>query len=199
MNYKNINDYERLYLVRENMDDNYDILYQKYLPIIKTIAGKYAPVASQCGSEYQDLVQEGFLGLNNAIINYRDDFNTIFYTYACICIERQVSTYCRSLTSQKHQILNLSVSDQEQFYYYAKDPSDYGNFSESTSWELEKYLFQKSYCLDLDTRCVFELRFNGFSYKEIAQLLDMSKSSVDAKILKARKFLRKYLEIYNLN
>ena len=107
MNYKNINDYEILYLVSEDKDSNYDILFQKYLPIIKSISSKYFPFASNHGVEYQDLVQEGFLALNNAITTYQDNEKTIFYTYACVCIERHLATYCRSLAAQKHQILNM--------------------------------------------------------------------------------------------
>ena len=44
--------------------------------------------------------------------------------------------------------------------------------------------------LDLDTSCVFELRFNGFSYREISQLLDISISSVDSKLSRARRFMK---------
>ena len=53
--------------------------------------------------------------------------------------------------------------------------------------------------LDLETRCVFEMRYNGFSNKEIAELLDLNLSSVESKICKARKFLKKVIENYNLN
>ena len=40
MNYKNINDYEVLYMIRENSDDARDLIFQKYSPIIKKIANK---------------------------------------------------------------------------------------------------------------------------------------------------------------
>ena len=35
MDYKDYNDYELIYMVRENDDSSYDILFQKYIPIIK--------------------------------------------------------------------------------------------------------------------------------------------------------------------
>lgn len=95
-----MNDYEVLYLISEDMDVSYDILYQKYLPIIKSLAKKYFRFVSLHGGEYQDLIQEGYIGLNSAIVNYRDDINTMFYTYASICIERHMRTYCRSLSAQ---------------------------------------------------------------------------------------------------
>ena len=110
------------------MDVSYDILYQKYLPIIKSLAKKYFRFASLHGGEYQDLIQEGYIGLNSAIVNYRDDINTMFYTYASICIERHMRTYCRSLSAQKHQILNSSFLDEEYSSNIIPDSSYFGTF-----------------------------------------------------------------------
>ena len=40
MDYKNINDYEQLYLIRENDDEAKDTVFHKYKPIIISIASK---------------------------------------------------------------------------------------------------------------------------------------------------------------
>ena len=191
MNYKNINDYEILYLVSEDKDSNYDILFQKYLPIIKSISSKYFPFASSHGAEYQDLVQEGFLALNNAITTYKDNEKTIFYTYACVCIERHLVTYCRSLASQKHQILNVAIPEDLYSYNLIKDNSEISNFFEFHPMELYSFIRKVMYSFDLITRCVFELRFNGFSYLEISQLLEISVSTVDSRLSKARKIMQR--------
>lgn len=199
MDYKDINDYEILYMINEDKDGSYDILYRKYLPIIKSIASKYVLLVSQVGGEYQDLIQEGFLGLNNAIVSYKDSMNTLFYTYATICIQRQICTYCRNLSSKRNQVLNFSFPDNDYSCNLIEDTSYYSNFVQSLDYELIQLLFQKTYLLDLDTRCVFELRFNGFSYKEISILLDMSLSSVDKRMFQARKMLKNFVESYELN
>ena len=198
MDYKTINDYEMLYLISEDMDMSYDILYKKYFPIIKGVANKYFKFASQHGAEYQDLVQEGYIGLNSAIVNYRYDVNVIFYTYASICIERYIRTYCRSLSALKHQVLNYSFSDDEYSSNIVSDNSDFSNFF-CSSKEIISEVFSAIYNLDFDTRCVFELRYNGFTYKEIAQLLDLTLSSVESKFSKAKKFLKKIVKNYNLD
>lgn len=197
MNYKAINDYEILYLVSEDMDTSYDLLFQKYLPIIKSISKKYLIFVKKHGAEYQDLIQEGFLGLNNAILSYRDNANSIFYTYACLCIERHIFTFCRSLSAQKHQVLNMCVSEESYLPTIIKDDSEESNFFQDFSFDLQNIIIQGLYSLDLQTRCVFELRFNGFSYREISELLCLSISTIDSKLCKARKFLKKLLETYN--
>lgn len=196
MNYKNINDYEILYLVSEDKDSNYDILFQKYLPIIKSISSKYFPFASNHGVEYQDLVQEGFLALNNAITTYQDNEKTIFYTYACVCIERHLATYCRSLAAQKHQILNMAIPDDLYSCNFIKDDSEVSSFYEFHPLELYPFIVKVMYSFDLVTRCVFELRFNGFSYLEISKLLEISVSTVDSRLSKARKIMqRRYKDV----
>ena len=199
MNYKNINDYEVLYFASEDMDTSYDILSQKYSPIIKSIAKRYASFVQHHGGEYQDLIQEGYLGLNQAIISYQDHLNTIFYTYACICIERNMNTYCRSLGAKKHQVLNHCLPDDNYSCSCVEDTSFSGTFYKSSSKDLLKTIFSKLYFLDLDTRCVFLLKYNGFTYREISQLLAISLSTVDSKIAKARNYLKKCLENYELN
>lgn len=191
MNYKNINDYEILYLVSEDMDSNYDILFQKYLPIIKSISSKYFPFASNHGAEYQDLVQEGFLALNKAITTYKDNAKTIFYTYACVCIERHLVTYCRSLSAQKHYILNMALPDELYSCTLVRDNSELSNFFEFHPMELYLFISKVMYSFDLITRCIFELKFNGFSYVEISQLLDLSISMVDSRLCRARKVMQR--------
>ena len=41
MKYKQYNDYELIYMVRENDDSSRDILYQKYIPIIHHLANNF--------------------------------------------------------------------------------------------------------------------------------------------------------------
>ena len=75
------------------MDSSYDILFQKYTPIIKSIARRYFTFASRHGVEYQDLVQEGYLGLNSAITTYRDNVKTIFYALSLISVNHLLYHY----------------------------------------------------------------------------------------------------------
>lgn len=196
MDYKEINDYEVLYLVSEDMDASFDILFQKYLPIIKAVAKRYFLFGQNHGVEFQDLVQEGYLGLNNAITTYNSSLNTIFYTYACLCIERNISAYCRSISAQKHELLNTSISDDKYSCTLVEDFSDMCSFYKFDTFELQEVLLENLYLLNLDTRCVFLLRFHGFSYMEISKLLDISLSMVDAQLSKARRFMKKRLESY---
>ncbi len=196
MDYKNVNDYEMLYLIGEKDERAEKILYAKYKNLIMKVAPKYLSFASSRGAELDDLVQEGFLGLYSAIKNYRPENQVLFYTFALVCIERQLSTYCKRLSSMRQEVLNHSYSLDIQFDD-VRDP-----FAEciasSEDGPYENLLFS-DYVLQIldfknnlpkDIALVFELRLNGFRYQEISTLLDIPKRKVDSALSHIRTKLK---------
>lgn len=183
MDYKNVNDYEIIYMIRENDDDARNLIFNKYLPIVKSIANKYYVFFKQNGADYDDFVQEGLIALNKAMNTYDENCGSLFYTYASLCITRQIITYCRNLCSKKHYILNNSIRDEDIFLYVNNGDSvdDYlcELYKEEEFIEI-KNLFPLKYS------SVFELRYNGFCYKEISELLNISVSTVDSRLSKIR-------------
>ena len=110
MDYRDINDYEQLYLVAENDDEAEEVIFRKYKPIIYAIADKYYNYFKFRGIDKDDLVQEGYVGLSNAIKSYKDNQSALFYTFSSICINRQIRGYCRQFLSTKNEILNNAYS-----------------------------------------------------------------------------------------
>lgn len=196
MNYKNVNDYELLYLIGEDSDDYYDILLKKYLPMIKSLARKYLPMIECYGGEMQDLIQEGYLGLNNAIMHYRENQNSLFYTYARLCVDRKMLGYVKMLTAKKNIPLAMSISDDHFLFRNIRDNSYESLFYQFQESDLEEVFSQCICSLDLTASCVLELRFNGFTYREISLLLDISKGTVEKKLFQARRRMQKLLESY---
>lgn len=183
MNYKNVNDYEVMYMIRENSEDAVNLMYKKYMPFIRKIAAKYFNSVKNCGVEFDDLVQEGMIALNNAILSYKENNDVLFYTYFTICLERHFITYCRNVNSSKSYYLNTSVRD-DLFYSLAG--------KEEFSIPLiacEEFTEYKNNFDFLDAN-IFELRFNGFSYKEICKLLDLSYKVVESRLVKIKAVLR---------
>ena len=54
--YRDLNDYELIYMVEEN-DDARELLFDKYKPIVKKMASKYKMEASKVGLDIDDLIQ----------------------------------------------------------------------------------------------------------------------------------------------
>ena len=89
----------------------------------------------------------------------------------------------RNMSTKKYMLLNnaLSIDDvdyNENFYDFNVD-------------EFENDFVKLKNLFDDKCSSVFELRYNGFSYKEISTLLDIPISTVDGRMCKIRTILRK--------
>jgi RNA polymerase sporulation-specific sigma factor len=204
--YKNINDYELIYLVEEKDENALNILYDKYKPIVDLKAKKYLKYGKKIGLEYEDLYQEGMLGLSEAIVSFDQEKNAQFKTFANLCMERQIFSLLKKASRKKHTLLNDSVSLDEKinddentlldvFFEKGTNPSELYEYKES-----KKELFEKIYSIltPLEKE-VFDLKINNFDYNEISQLLNKSYKSVDSSIQRIRIKVRKIIDEIQIN
>ncbi len=189
MNYKNINDYEMVYLVKENDEEALNVLFKKYEGVMFKLASKYFFKFKYIGISFDDLIQEARVGLLNALNNFKDD-QSLFFSFASLCIERQIISYCRSYNTLKNYPLNFSVDEGIRI----KDKFIYNIDIDGILMENEKF-FESKNLLNFEQSLVFELRYNGFSYKEIAKLLDIPITTVDGRITMIRKCLKNNINI----
>lgn len=202
MNYKNYNDYELLNYIAEKDEDANNIMFKKYEPLIINTAKKMQKYIKNTGLELNDLIQEGMLGLNNAIETYLDNKETIFYTYAKKCIERKIISLVISTTRLKHKILNESISIEATDEYGEAVNLEY--LLKDNSENPESILLTDEYTKDLMKIAednlttfelqVFELKINGFDYKEIADILDKPTKSIDNALQRIKSKIKKELE-----
>ena len=104
--YTEYTDEELVDLLRQGETEVMDYLLEKY----KFIVRQKARVLYLAGGEADDLIQEGMIGLFKAIRDYRGDKEASFYTFAQLCVDRQMYNAIQSSTRQKHQPLNSYVS-----------------------------------------------------------------------------------------
>lgn len=198
--YKNLNDYEQLYLVCENDEYAKEKIFNKYKPIIVSIAQKYLTYSNN-RFDLDDLIQEGYIGLNRAISSFDDKENVLFYTFSIVCIERQIKSYYRQFKTLKNyhfynsysldmEIEDMTLSDIVEDKSILNSPT---LFLDNSCLEEELINFKHS--LDFRTSLVFELRYNGFKYREIADLLDISIGIVDSSIHNCKERLKKCLKL----
>jgi RNA polymerase sporulation-specific sigma factor len=62
------------------------------------------------GADREDIVQEGMIGLYKAIRDFDPGRETLFRSFAEVCITRQIITAVKTATRQKHIPLNTYVS-----------------------------------------------------------------------------------------
>ena len=83
-----------------------DALLERYRRFVRSKARGYFLV----GADFDDIEQEGMIGLYKAVRDFRDDRQASFRAFAELCITRQIITAIKTATRQKHQPLNQYVS-----------------------------------------------------------------------------------------
>jgi len=197
MNYKNFNDYELLDQIYSCNEDANEIMLYKYRPLIVSIATKYIYLC-QGGVDLNDLIQEGMLALNEAVNTFREDKETNFGTYARICIKRKIISLVKSTKTQKNMFLNDSISieddDNNLFDRFLMDNSlDPGSVIIENVYEQELIEKLNDQLTDLEKQ-VFELKLDGFEYKEIADILEKDSKSIDNTIQRIKTKLKNIIE-----
>lgn len=200
MEYKNYNDYELVYQVRENDDVAYNTILEKYSHVLDMLTKRYLKVNYNIGLEYDDLYQEGLYGLLSALNSYNPN-DTLFFTYANLCIKREMERLVVAHKRNKQMVLNNAVSINElisdDMDITLEDiiPSKFLLEEEYISKVNYNELVEFKYQLEFTDSLVYELRINSFSITEIAQLLDLTYKSVDYRLGKIRKRLLSYIRL----
>ena len=189
MDYSNYNDYELLDFIYEGNEEANNIILEKYDPLIGSIANKMLKYCHNNGLDYNDLRQEGYIGLNYAIIHFREEKNVVFYTYVKKCIERKIISTIIGSTRLKHKALNDSFSfdtdDKILDRWFKSESSNTSKIVENAELEEEIIKKVKKKLTNLEEQ-VFELMISDFNYKEIADILDKDSKAIDNAIQRIR-------------
>lgn len=188
MDYKKLNDYEIVYMIKENDDEeSRNLLLKKYIPMVNKISFKYRDYAKKYGIEFDDLRQEGLIALNNAISNFDSNNGALFYTYSSVCIERHLITFCKRANNLKNYALNNCNNDDDDYYIIPDEKNTMDNYLFERFIEENFFTIKNSF--DIKYSTIFELRYNGFSYKEISDLLDIPLTTIDGRMYRLKKSL----------
>lgn len=152
-----------------------EILLERYARLVKAYARRFYLL----GGDYEDLVQEGMIGLLNAIRQYQPAEGP-FSSYAPVCVRSRLISAVRAASAKKHSPLNDSVSISE----YSSDtvfPDFVSGSPEDVLLDRELYSDVLSGLLlllsPLEKR-VFQVYLKGLSASEIAQELGIPLKSV---------------------
>lgn len=195
--YKNMTDENLINEAIKNQNNvALDCLMGRYKDIVNMKANKFFMV----GSEKDDIIQEGYIGLYKAIKSYDKEKQNSFKTFATICIERQLITAVKNSNRQKHMPLNSSVSLNAAAY----EEDENGETTVMEVLDTKKgaedplEIIAKKEYIDLVEKNIdnslsdFEkdvLKFykNGYSYVNIADKLKTKVKSVDTAIQRIKK------------
>jgi|SRR5690625_445334 len=161
-----------------------DYLMNKYEGIVRKKANTYFLI----GSDREDVVQEGLIGLFKAICDYDENKRSSFKSFAELCITRQIITSIKTATRLKHTPLNGYISiykpvqdESEQAlidiieYFEADQPQDLLVMKENMH-HVQTELLKVLTGLEWN---VLRHYLEGFTYEEIALQIGRSEKSID--------------------
>ncbi len=194
-------DEELVLRYRDGDADACEFLLNKYKNLVR---GKAASM-HLLGADNDDLIQEGMIGLFKAVRDYDSGRDASFFTFAQLCVTRQIYSAVEAAGRKKHIPLNTAIS------LYAEDNGD----EEGSNMILEKaiasgkmspeqiYIDQES-ARDLERlideeltdleRQVLELYMTGLRGSDIAAVLGRDTKSTDNALQRVRGKLRKYFD-----
>lgn len=176
--------------------ESMELILKSFKPKVNAICREYFLI----GSDFDDILQEGMIGLYKAIQNYDQAKNDNFARFASLCIHRQIQNAVKIANSKKNLPLNdyFSIniegeieSDGErspQIILVTKD-----RVAEKVSLAKEK----NSNIIKKIKEILNDLQFkvliyylNGYSYNEIASIIDEKPKKIDNIIQQIKRKLK---------
>ena len=199
--YEDLNDYELVSLAQELNEDAINLLHKKYTPLINKKCRKYIKYLQGKGLELSDLIQECTIGFEEAIKSFNSNDDVSFYTFANLCVDRQLMSELTRQNRIKYKLLNEAVpletiaeEDDHNLIDFIKDNSANPELGLLLNEEVkELYANISDELTDLE-ECVFKLKIQGFGYKEIADILDKDEKSIDNAIQRIKTKIKSLIE-----
>ena len=199
-----LEDRELVALVRRGDDRCIEVLLSRYRNFARSKARSYF----LAGSDKEDVVQEGMIGLFKAIRDFEEETGTPFRAFAELCISRQILTAIKTANRQKHQPLNSSVSLDAPAYGNDDSDRSVGDnlVAARTTDPVELVISAQEIEAIRDTMKenltelegdVLRLYMDGKSYEEIAGVLGNHVKSIDNALQRIKRKLQRHIEQRN--
>ena len=199
--YSELSDVELIVRLREGQTDITDYIMEKYKDLVKIKARSMFIL----GADNDDLIQEGMIGLFKAIRDYDTGRDASFYTFAELCISRQIYTAVQASRRQKHIPLNNYISlykntsentDEDEKYLIDSLSSDGGRSPEEMIIDRENVDIleqQIEESLSQFEKQVLDLYITGMSYVQIARVLGKDEKSTDNAIQRLKLKIKRII------
>ena len=199
--YEEYRDEELIMLLRDGQQEVVDFLMNKYKNLVRSRAKSMYIL----GADTEDLIQEGMIGLFKAIRDYDFGRDAGFYTFAELCISRQIYTAVQASGRKKHMPLNTYVSiysemtgaeDGQSLELSGMLESEEKNPEESMiDRENVEYIEQVIQSqLSLLERQVLDLYMTDLGMVEISRILCIDEKSADNALQRAKAKIRKAIK-----
>lgn len=199
--YQHYSDEELMIQLRDGDDGIMDFIMNKYKNLVRSKAKSMYIL----GADGDDLIQEGMIGLFKAVRDFDSGRDASFFTFADLCISRQIYTAVQASRRQKHIPLNTYISlyatAREQSGQSEEDTALVDILALGSGQSPEEMVIDKENVEQLERtiekelssfeKQVLDLYLTGMSYTQIAKVLGRDEKSTDNALQRIKTKLRK--------
>lgn len=199
--YQHCSDEELMMRLRDGEDGIMDFIMNKYKNLVKSKAKSMYIL----GADSDDLIQEGMIGLFKAVRDFDSGRDASFFTFADLCISRQMYTAVQASRRQKHIPLNTYISlyatAQENRDGSEEDAALVNILARKSEQSPEEMLIDKENVEQLERtidkelstfeKQVLDLYMTGMRYTQIARVLGRDEKSTDNALQRIKTKLKK--------
>lgn len=199
--YQHYSDEELMVQLRDGDDGIIDFIMNKYKNLVRSKAKSMYIL----GADGDDLIQEGMIGLFKAVRDFDSGRDASFFTFADLCISRQIYTAVQASRRQKHIPLNTYISlyatAREQSGQSEEDTALVDILALGSGQSPEEMVIDKENVEQLERtiekelssfeKQVLDLYLTGMSYTQIAKVLGRDEKSTDNALQRIKTKLRK--------
>ncbi len=189
MDYTTYSDEELIEKLREGNAEIADYIMEKYKPLVR----KKTNAMYLIGGETEDLIQEGMIGLFKAVRDFNPGKEASFFTFAEVCISRQLYSALEASNRKKHIPLNTYVSfsnqDEPDGVHLEQIVTEQTASPEQILIEQEhkeEFFAKLEQKLSPMERKVLYLYLEGSNYTEIASIMGKTPKSIDNSLQRIR-------------
>ena len=176
-------DEELVKKIRSSDEKAFKILYERYLPKIRTMTYSFQGL----GYEVDDLVQEATIGFFTAI-NVYDFKSSAFSTFCYTCMRRMLIALLRKANNKKSVPNSMVINTDENFFENCAQSNPETDYIAREDFERLKTRIETE--LSKTELEVLNYYLLGYDYGKIATVLNLSKKSVDNALQRIRRKLR---------
>lgn len=166
----------------KDLDKSTNDIIRAFDPFIRTKALTFFNIE---GVSSDDFIQEGRLGLLNALKNFNEEKNISFSTFATTCINNAMLDLARKQANNTNKVISEAIplesipQDVPARSETAEDMAIFHELENNIKKQLNEYQYK-----------VFDLYRSGYSYEQIAKECNKSKKDIDNCIQIIKKKIR---------
>ena len=193
-----LDDHQLLRLAADGQTRAIDRLLERHKGLVR----RKASTLFMAGADHEDVLQEGMIGLFQAIRDYRPEHQVPFTAFASLCVTARINDAIRRASRLKHSPLNESLSLQGLLQADDQTRELKDLFADTSTPDPERKLLERENLNDLQffirhelsalERDVVLLFLDDPAYESIAAQLDCPVKAVDNALQRARRKFNRF-------